>query len=82
MLTHKQNKYVIRMYVIRNLRRSESDEEMRAIYEACLDIANHNFGATMRVLIKKLEDLEKIQKEGLSSKVKKLLIDLKEDYDF
>jgi hypothetical protein len=35
----------------------------------------------MRILIKKLEDLEKIQ-NGLSPKVKKILIDLKEDYEF
>lgn len=81
MLTHKQNKYVIRMYAMRHQGRYETEEEMRLLYEACLDISNHNFGATMRVLIKKLEDLEKIQ-NGLSPKVKQLLIDLKEDYDF
>lgn len=81
MITDRQRKHLLKMYILRQTRLNETDEEMRAIYLACLDVSNKNFGDTMRILIKKLEDLEKIQ-NGLSPKVKKILIDLKEDYEF
>ncbi len=81
MITDRQRKHLLKMYILRKTRLNETDEEMRAIYLACLDVSNKNFGDTMRILIKKLEDLEKIQ-NGLSPKVKKILIDLKEDYEF
>lgn len=82
MLTHRQRKYLLKMYTLRKTRLYETDEEIRAIYLACLDVSNKNFGDTMRNLIKKLEDLEREQKKGLSPKVKRLLIDLKADYEF
>ncbi|KXT61106.1 hypothetical protein LACDD01_01542 [Lactococcus sp. DD01] len=47
-----------------------------------MDVSNKNFGEVMRNLIKKLEGLEREQKDGLSPKVKKILLDLKEDYGF
>lgn len=83
-LTEKQNKYVLRMLAIRHQRKfgSGTDEEMRALYEASYDIATKNFGGTMRTLIFNLENLEKIQKKRLAPRVKELLVDLKQDYEF
>lgn len=82
MITDRQRKHLLKMYTLRKTRLYETDEEMRAIYLACLDVSNKNFGDVMRNLIEKLEELEREQKNGLSPKVKKILLDLKEDYGF